>query len=73
MHWKVLVEPRFRLCRLAKDISDRGTASPAQISGEDIYFIFCWLEILNIKSLMRSLVETNVDLVVSEDLELKLT
>ena len=32
VHWKVQVEPQFRLCRRERDISGKGTASPAQRS-----------------------------------------
>ena len=32
VHWKVQVEPQFRLCRRERDISGKGTASPIQRS-----------------------------------------
>ena len=36
MHWKVLVERRFRRDLLEKGISGTGTVSPAQRSEEDL-------------------------------------
>ena len=64
VHWKVQVEPQFHLCRPERDISDKGTASPAQISAGNTYlsfkylfyslfcFIFCWLSFFHINHLV---------------------
>ena len=51
VHWKVQVEPQFRLCRRERDISGKGTASPAQRSKNIQYSIFNILQLKDLKNI----------------------